>query len=316
MCDKIIEKYDIAISYLAQDEELAFNIYTELGQNLRVFIYTKHQDELGGKSGIKPLREIFTERTNIIVVLHREKWGQTDWTNTEENAIMDFGLKNRWKGIILVKLDKSQIPEWYPENKIYLDFEQYGFEQIIGVIKARAQEMGSEIKQITSLEKAKILQEKRSFQNKRKQLLQSNEGFQEASKEVQKLFHKLEEICTKITSETDVKFEYKKEHETEYRLVGIKQTDEGSYEFQVLVTWSYHYSNSLTDSKLCVLKVDMGRTIYRKGPLKTEEILFDFDLSPSYVNGWRDKQSNKFNTTDQLAEYIVQIIMDFQLSEV
>lgn len=123
MAKEIQKKYDITISYVASDQERASNISTNLGQSLKVFIFTDFQEMLGGRDGIEILREIFIQRTNIIVVLHREEWGQTNWTNTEEQAFKDFGMSNHWNRIILIKLDKSQIPKWYPRHMFYLDYE-------------------------------------------------------------------------------------------------------------------------------------------------------------------------------------------------
>lgn len=108
MSNQILEKYDIAISYLSRDEEIAYAIYTELGQVFKIFIYTQHQKELAGGNGVEILRNIFTERTNLIVILHREGWGKSEWTKTEELDIQEFGLKNHWEGILLVNLDESE----------------------------------------------------------------------------------------------------------------------------------------------------------------------------------------------------------------
>ena len=140
MSDQILEKYDIAISYLSSDEELAYAIYTELGQVFKIFIYTQHQKELAGGDGIKLLRDIFIEKANLVVILYRDGWGKSDWTNTEEKAIQEFGLNNHWEGILLVNLDGSKNPKWFPGTLFSLDFPKYGFQELIGAIKFRSQE--------------------------------------------------------------------------------------------------------------------------------------------------------------------------------
>ena len=50
---------------------------------------------------------------------------------------------------------------------------------------------GSEIKPVTAVEKAQILQIRREFANRKKKFLHSEEGVNEALKEVRKLFEKL-----------------------------------------------------------------------------------------------------------------------------
>jgi len=84
MNTKLPEKYDIALSFVSQDENLAMEIYTELSKSLDVFIYSEYQKELADDDGISKFKEIFTERTKLRVVLFREEWGNTDWTSVEE----------------------------------------------------------------------------------------------------------------------------------------------------------------------------------------------------------------------------------------
>jgi hypothetical protein len=45
------ERYDVAISFLAQDEPLALQLRQQLSSNVTVFIYSEHQKELVGKDG-------------------------------------------------------------------------------------------------------------------------------------------------------------------------------------------------------------------------------------------------------------------------
>lgn len=317
MSDQILEKYDIAISYLSRDEELAYAIYTELGQVFKIFIYTQHQKELAGGNGVELLRNIFTERTNLIVILHREGWGKSEWTKTEELDIQEFGLKNRWEGILLVNLDDSKKPKWFPGPLFSLDFPKYGFQELIGVIKSRAQERGSEIKSVTAVEKAKILEMRREFANRKEQFLHSEDGANEASKEVRKLFEEIEKICAEINSGT-VRFEFNKKNDCNYYLKGYRNVKNlGSIALQVIVQWS-SYTSTLDHSKLIVAKVDLGRTIgglrIDKEEPRIEELFFDFDVTPSMENRWRDNRNEKLYTSSELADDIVKIIIDFKSS--
>lgn len=312
--DQILEKYDVAISYLTQDEDLAFKIYTELGEIFRVFVYSQHQKELVGKGGVETLRDIFINRTNLIVILYKKGWGGTEWTGTEEKAVVDFGLKNQWRGILLVNLDGSNVPDWFPRAEIYLDYGKYQFDELIGIIKLRAQERGSEIKSVTAVEKAKMLEIRREFANRKKQFLHSEDGVNEASKEVRKLFEEIEKICTKINSGT-VRFDYKKKDDQTYYLKGFRQNDElGSLGLEIIVQWVPQYRNTLDESKLYVSKIDLGRTIYREKPRRIGDLLYDFDVTPSMENRWRDNQNGKLYTSLVLADKIVQMIIDFKSS--
>lgn len=314
MSNQILEIYDVAISYLSRDEELAYAIYTELGEIFKTFVYTQHQQELAGGNGVELLRSIFIERTNLIVILYREGWGKSDWTKTEELFIQEFGLENHWEGILLVNLDESEKPKWFASPLFSLDLPKYGFQELIGVIKSRAQERGSEIKSVTAVEKAKILQIKREIANKRRAFLHSTEGVNEAMNEVNNLFEEIERICVKINS-TPVKFEYKKKNDLTYYLKGFRHDEElGSQGFEVIVQWAPQFSNTLDKSKLYVSKIDLGRVIYREEPRRIEDLLFDFDVTPLMENCWRDNQSNKPYTSAKLADEIVKMIINFKSS--
>lgn len=304
MTTEIIEKYDVAISYLAQDEDLAFKIYTEIGQIFKVFIYTQHQNELVGKGGVETLRDIFINRANLIVILYRKGWGQTSWTSTEERAIVDFGLKNQWKGILLVNLDCSKIPNWHPESDIYLDYGKYQFEELIGVIKSRAEERGSEIKTITALEKAKILRIDRELAERRKKFLYSEEGVKEALIEVESLFDEIDKICKEITS-SFAKFDHEKRKTNFYYLQGYNPDNTVSPTLEIQVLWSHEYRNSLRNSKLHVTKIH-----YLRLSKKIDELLYDFDVNPSMENRWRDNQNGRFLTSKELANKIIGILID------
>lgn len=317
MSNQILEKYDVTISYLSRDEELAYAIYTELGVIYKIFIYTQHQQELAGGNGVELLRNIFTERTNLIVILYRKGWGKSEWTKTEELAIQEFGLKNLWEGILLVNLDESEKPKWFARPLFSLDLQKYGFQELIGVIKSRAQERGSEIKSVTAVEKAKILEMRREFANKKEKFLLSEDGVHEASKEVRKLFEEIEKICTKINSGT-VRFEFNKENDCNYYLKGYRHVKNlGSIGLQVIVQWS-SYRNTLDHSKLIIAKVYLGRTIgglrIDEDEPRTEEVLYDFDITPSMENRWRDNQSGNFYTSPEIADEIVKMIIDFKSS--
>ena len=312
MSNQILEKYDLAISYLKEEEDLAFKIYTELGEMFKVFIYSQHQKELVGKGGVETLRDIFINRANLIVILYTKGWGGTEWTSTEEKAIVDFGLKNQWKGIVLVNLDGSKVPDWFPRAEIYLDYGKYQFDELIGIIKLRAQERGSDIRSVTAVEKAKILQINRELAEKRKKFLNSPEGVNEAINEVKYLFEEIERICVEINS-SPVRFDYKKKDDFTYYLKGFKHDDKlGDFGLEVIVQWVPQYGNTLDQSKLYVSKIDLGRIIYREDPRRIGDLLFDFDITPLMENRWRDNQSNKLLTSSKLADEIVKMIIDFK----
>ena len=298
------DKYDIAISFLSDDEDLALKIYTDLSSAFKVFIYSKKQEELTGTDGVTKLREIFKERSNLIVILHRDGWGHTQWTSVEEKAIEEFGLKNRWKGILLVKLDASSPPSWFPTTDIYLDFETYGYDGLIGAIKLRAQEMGSTPKLVTAVDIAKIAENKLIFEKKRTAFIHSEDGVTTAFEEVAKLFNQLDVICKDIKSKTKLEFAFGKKRD-QYILQCYRTTDLGVFGHKLNIIWAVKYANSLKDSGLIIQIINSVNRSGEEVP-KLEEISYDFELSQTYGYCWRKNKDGKEISTLKLADTIVQ----------
>ena len=80
-------KYDVAISFLAPDEQLALDLASVLKDRLSVFVYPEQQKELAGTDGEAMFNEVFGRQSRVVVVLHRDGWGSTPWTRIEETAI-------------------------------------------------------------------------------------------------------------------------------------------------------------------------------------------------------------------------------------
>ena len=79
-------KYDIAISFLCQDQNLAKALCDQLSNGLEVFFFSHNQEELAGSDGLESMREPFRNESRLNVVLYRPGWGKTPWTAVEEAA--------------------------------------------------------------------------------------------------------------------------------------------------------------------------------------------------------------------------------------
>jgi hypothetical protein len=149
--------YDVAFSFLSQDEPLASALYDELAKDLKVFVYSNKQKELAGADGVEVFRQTFYSQSRMQVVLYRNGWGKTDWTAIEERAISERGLRHGWDSILFVNLDGSKTPGWLPETRLWLNFERFGH-LLAGAIKFRALELGSKLVPETALDRAKRLE--------------------------------------------------------------------------------------------------------------------------------------------------------------
>lgn len=164
--------YDVAISFLAEDEPLAVQLRAAL-PGLKVFVYLNHQEELAGTDGLETFRDAFRRQSRVVVVLFRARWGQTRWTGVEENAIKEFCLDGGWNRVVLVALEKAKPPKWYPETKIYLDYEAFGFEELVGVVKARCLDAGADVRPPSALDLAKKAAEAERFNDETECLLRN-----------------------------------------------------------------------------------------------------------------------------------------------
>ena len=96
-------KYDIAISFLSQDEDRASEIHRLLEERLRVFIYTREQEQIAGRDGEKVLADVFGQDSRVVVVLHRAEWGSTPFTRVEETAIRNRAYEDGYDFVVLCR---------------------------------------------------------------------------------------------------------------------------------------------------------------------------------------------------------------------
>ena len=150
-------KYDIALSFLARDEKLAARFYERLSDGFEVFFFPRNQEELAGTDGQESMRTPFREDSRLVVVLYREPWGKTPWTAVENTAIKDRGLVKGWDHLFFVALSHdSPNPVWLPDFGVRFNFEDFGFEEAIGAIKARAMANGANYSPLTAVKRAQL----------------------------------------------------------------------------------------------------------------------------------------------------------------
>ncbi len=190
-------EHDVAISFLGQDEPLANEIQARLQPPLRVFVFSKAQEEVAGTDGAESFREVFRHRSRIAVVLFRHGWGETRFTRVEAAAIKDYCLEAGWDRLLFVRLSREgAIPKWVPESYVYLDLARFTLEDLVGAVKARASQFGAALRAQTPAERAGAIAAREAFDEETKQLLRrSPQPFHDAGT---KLVDSLERHCTEI----------------------------------------------------------------------------------------------------------------------
>jgi len=166
-------EYDVAISFLSQDEPLALQIREALVP-LRVFVFSKAQESLAGEEGVGAFREVFRHKARVSLVLFRPRWGTTPWTRVEETAIVDHCLEAGWNHLMFVKLEKADTPAWVPDSYLYLDLQAFKVSDLVGAVKAKCAKLGIELKVPSPAERAALVAAKDRFDAETRQITLSS----------------------------------------------------------------------------------------------------------------------------------------------
>jgi hypothetical protein len=132
-------EFDVAFSFLQEDEEIAYRLNDLVQDRLKMFIYSKSQDKIAGTDGEKTFHEVFGKKARTVVVLYREKWGTTSWTRIEETAIRNRAYEEGYDFVLFIPLQKpARLPKWLPKTQIWTDLERWGNEGAAAIIEERA----------------------------------------------------------------------------------------------------------------------------------------------------------------------------------
>ena len=325
-------RFDIAFSFLAEDEPLAQELSDALQDRLEVFIYSKKQEELAGTDGEETFNRVFGCEARTVAVLYRENWGETPWTRIEKTAIRNRAFEKGYDFVTFIPLEKPALmPEWLPKTRIWLDLERWGVKGATVVLERKAQEAGATPRTETAVQLAQRIQRQDERERRKQSILQSPKGFALARDDLKILFTRLDELAEEISSAFNpaepridggehgeeifidpAKLEIRKEHKTDrarqfclaqpYRL-------DSSDPYHLAVTWSQQWANSLQNSKLSVM-IWRG-TPYRKLVIEAvEESTFRYDLDAAETGGWReDAGKQRFLSSAQLADEYMKLLI-------
>jgi hypothetical protein len=295
-------KFDVAISFLHEDLGLATTLRDGLGSTLDVFIYTEKQKELAGTDGLASFREAFRHQSRLVVVLHRQRWGETDWTRVEKQAIEERFLKEGPPFLFVIMLDEDPPPPWLPQYLIRFSLKDFGVEQAIGAIKVRALELGSVVQPPSTAFLAKRAREISEFGKRRGELLDSRQGVLAVETEVGRLLSLVSDKLDEIEkSEPKLGVRY-----------GVDQNWFVIKRDSVAVHASYRNRivNTLSNARFVVRELrggvimpgEQGR--YMEDPRELAETVFLPELDRGY--GWCWKlEGGEVKTSEQLADFCV-----------
>jgi hypothetical protein len=301
-------QYEVGFSFLKQDEAIAYDLNDHIPDRLSTFIYSKKQEDLGGKDGEKKFNTVFYQECRVVVVLYRDGWGETPWTRIEETAIKNRAFDKGWDFLLFINMDtNSTLPTWIPRTYIWLDYQRFKTEGAIAVIEHKVKEQGGTSRQETIAEAAERLKRLRKAEKERELFLKSQEAVTQANRELRTIIEKLKVLKPII-----------EDPENFLDLATSERTNLPMYEFGF--NGYYLCFNSVYPIQHDIAKGTLKVTIYEKrGHEQTDykeyihkQSIFRFDRDLIGNNGWSEhNRGNDFLTTDELVDkWVKQFITD------
>ena len=300
-------KYDVAFSFVQDDEPLARAVNDLIQERVATFLYSKRQEEIAGTDGEKTFAMVFGEESRTVVVLYRDTWGTTPWTRIEETAIRNRAFSEGYDFVILMPVQKgATLPKWLPKTQLWIGLERWGVDGAASVIEARIQQAGGAPREESAQDRAVRLKRQIDSEAARTQFLNSTEGVNSALKEVTTIYETIECRTKEITENTGLSLRTKRVD------LGIElYANEGA----LAVEWHYVYRNTLNDSYLSVALWNgtpyrPERTFIRKPSLIRQE-RFNFDREHTDMLGWQHENQKLFLTSERLADHCLKVLMDY-----
>lgn len=285
-------KYEVAISFLAQDEPLALELNDLLSPTFSTFIYSKKQEALAGRDGDEAFREVFYREARAVLVLYRTGWGETPFTRIEETAIRDRAHERKWDFVLFVALEEHpKLPEWLSKRLLYYGLPRFGKKGIAGIVERLIQDQGGSPRKETTQQRASRASRELKFQTERRAFLYSDKGARSADAAFDTIGKEILRLAEQIRSENaQLPF-------NPY----TKRTSMGRQCVVVIgplrslsIQWAPHASNTLEHAvvSVCIWEGPpdlFGAIFINERPQKRGEKRYEFDVDPSMSVNLRDK---------------------------
>lgn len=303
-------KYDVAFSFLAEDEELVIQINNLIQDRIVTFLYSRKQGEIAGTDGEQAFNRVFGSEARIVFVLYRENWGKTPWTRIEETAIRNRAFDEGYDFVLFALINKSaKVPDWLPKNRIWIGLERWGIEGAASVIESRVQESGGNPKDERVEDRAVRLSKEISFEKKKQAFFKTKEAVEVANKEIEQLFSELKRITDNLNnSENSINLKLK---------ATANQCAIYGDGFTLFFHWSLSYANTLGDSAFYIslwkglIALSGSSFMHEEKPRKLQEIKFSFDQTIAEKPVWREVFGQKRSlSTDRVMDIAMTMLLD------
>jgi hypothetical protein len=300
-------EYEVAFSFLGQDEPLVAKVNDLLQDRVKTFFYPERQREIAGTDGEQTFNKVFSEEARMIAVFYRKGWGDTTWTRIEQTAIRNRAAEEGYDFAKFIPLDEPpEVPKWLPKTQIWIGLKRYGIESAAAVIEDRIQQLGGRTHEETVEEHAQRTERKMLFDDLREKF-QWDIGVKAALQEVAKLKNLLEERALTVRNASPlIPLSITEESNTVY-IVGLGRALGMQWRQQS----GNHLQNSFLRATLFSQEPAGAGYFYYEKPEILRKMQFRFDLLPTEVGGWisDDTRSRTFST-DALADYLMKFYLE------
>jgi hypothetical protein len=302
--------YDVAISFLGDDEDIALRLADVLRERTSVFMLSEQEKEAAGHPGLETSAALMRGRARVCVVLFRDPWGQTSWTRMDAAAMKERGLEEGWDFLFVIALDPASgrsAPVWVPKSNVWTDYDRYGVQAAAAVIEHKVRELGGEPRVETALEQGERLQREEEAERERDEFLNSESGVEAAQKELARMF-------ALFKSETDA-MRWSKSPSDIYAECRQRQCALRTSRAGVAVLWQLSYGNTLHLSGLTVrlytraVHLDGQYRGGEKDPVAEENFAFTRTLDGRLGwSSWGDP--GRVWTTEQFVQKVLKRLLD------
>jgi hypothetical protein len=295
-------EFDVAFSFLQQDETLAVKLNDLLRRQFRTFIYTEHQKKLAGTDGEVTFNKVFGDEARAVAILFRDGWGETAWTRIEQTAIRNRAHDFGYDFAVFISLDGSAPPRWVPRTRIYVGFERFGVDGAAAVLEARVVDLGGaahpERLEDAAARKAREL----DFAQKSKTALEFDDGVRAFNRMKEELVQALESASARV-NENQGHFKLSVDPDLRQGRIFIK-----GFHRIVTVEGGPRWANKIDDGELKTIM--WNRAPPPKGyiniepPEKFRQMTFRLGFTEGCNYVWLGERDRRFSV-DQLAEHIL-----------
>jgi hypothetical protein len=298
-------EYDVAFSFMKEDEDLATQINDLLQDRYKTFLYSKAQEQLAGSDGEETFSAVFKEQARTVAVLLRPGWGQTPWTRIEETAIKGRAYNQGYDfTTFIVVVPGTPIPTWLPVTRIWFDLERFGLEGAAAALQARIQDRGGTGTAETLEQRAERLQRHENFKSEKHSFAESAEAVEASKAAYKHLLNDLKGNVQKLSLGWRVQ-------EVKYSGTTLVR-GEGAV---LRVEYSCPFVNSLSKSVLTADFYDgvprLPGLMVHEDPRRLANWKFTFQLLSPDRTGWVRSDEKEYSI-DGIAEALLRHLMDLQ----